>query len=274
MRKMKDYWLLSGNEFPTLPVTPMNVRRWFPSQQLLSALAVNLVFIGFARAQDTITQRDGKVQQTKILGTTPSGVQIQLGASGSISIPFASIASVKMAAPADFAAAVAAYEARDYPKALTSTKAVVAKYKGLPVDWAQQATGMIGDIYVALSQFPEAEAAYKDFQKTYPTGGSVQAVIGLARIALSKKDLATAKQKIEPILTQALKEKAAPKSFASAYSQAFFVSGQIKEAEGDFRGAMEDYLRTVTLFPGDRLAVSAAQERADAVRKEHGAAVP
>ena len=45
--------------------------------------------------------------------------------------------------------------------------------------------------------------------------------------------------------------------------------GEIKENEGNLPGALEDYLRTVTLFYYDRVAVAAAQERADALRAAH-----
>ena len=38
---------------------------------------------------------------------------------------------------------------------------------------------------------------------------------------------------------------------------------------GNFSEALEDYLRTVTLFYHDPAAVSVAQERADALRKDH-----
>ncbi|MEA3189379.1 MAG: hypothetical protein QOD99_3209 [Chthoniobacter sp.] len=232
-----------------------------------------VVMSGTAPAQETITTRDGKTQEAKILSVSPAGVKIQMAA-GSMSIPLANIASVKMAPPPEFAAGMTAYEAHDFQKALSNIKSVVDKYKGLPADWAQQASGMLGDIYVALNKLPEAEAAYSESQKLNPGGGSVQAEIGLARIAVSKKDLAGAKQKIAPIVAKALQEKSVPKNLAAAYSQAFYVSGQVKEASGDFTGALEDYLRTVTLFPADRLAVNAAQERADAMRKEHGVAVP
>ncbi len=249
----------------------MNLRRWFPLQQLLFAAALFCGFVAFA--QDTITTRDGKTTQTKILGVTGSSVQVQVGG-GSIGVPLASVVSVTMAAPSDFAAGVTAYEGKDYPKALASLKNVTDKYKGLPVDWAQQSTVMLGDIYVAMNRFADAEAAYRDYQKYYPGAGSTQADVGMARIAISKKDYATAKQKLEPILAQALKEKAVAKNIGPVYSNAFYLSGQIKEAGGDYTGALEDYLRTVTLFYHDRVAVNAAQERADAVRKEHGVAVP
>ena len=67
---------------------------------------------------------------------------------------------------------------------------------------------MLGDLYVALNEVPKAEVAYKEFQRLYPGGGSLQADVGMARIAASKKDFATARQKLEPItVAQALKEK-------------------------------------------------------------------
>jgi hypothetical protein len=43
--------------------------------------------------------------------------------------------------------------------------------------------------------------------------------------------------------------------------------GQVKESEGDLAAALEDYLKTVTLFYYDRTAVASAQEKADALRK-------
>jgi hypothetical protein len=39
-------------------------------------------------------------------------------------------------------------------------------------------------------------------------------------------------------------------------------------------GALEDYLRTVTIFHHDPASVAAAQERADALRKDRNVVVP
>jgi hypothetical protein len=74
-----------------------------------------------------------------------------------------------------------------------------------------------------------------------------------------------------------LSEKTIPPAKALAYSQAFLVSGQLKEEEGNLQGALEDYLRTVTLFYHDPSAVTAAQQKADALRsrdKDHPVTVP
>lgn len=256
----------------------MKLRRCFPPRQLLSLLPACLLFhladLPALHAQtETITTKDGKTSTVKILGVTGSSVQVQVGA-GSIGIPISSIAQVAMPAPPEIARAAAAFAAKDYPAALTATKAVLEKYRGLPADWARQAAAMLGDIYVAMNDFGRAEAAYRDFQKLYPGAGSVQADVGLARIAVSKKDYAAARAKLEPLTAQALKLKDVPPALGPAYSQAFLVSGELKEAAGDATGALEDYARTIAIFYHDRLAVATAQERADALRKEQGVTVP
>ena len=256
----------------------MKLRRCFPCRQLLFLPLLSLFFTLFAPSflqgqSETITTKDGKTSPVKIIGVLGSSVQVQVGA-GSVGVPISSIAQMTMPAPPESVNASTAFAAKDFPKALAATKTVLEKYKGLPVDWAQHAASMLGDIYVAMNDFARAETAYRDFQKIYPGAGSAQAEIGLARIAASKKDYATARQKLEPVLTQALKLKDIPPALGPAYSQAFLISGQIKEAAGDAPGALEDYLRTVTIFHHDRLAVTAAQERADALRKKQGISVP
>lgn len=218
--------------------------------------------------------KDGRTQDVKIVGVTPTSVQVQIGA-GSVGIPLATIAQVIMPAPADFAAAVKAYDEKNYPKALVNAKAIADKYKGLPAEWAQQATALVGDIYAAMNDIPKAEAAYKEYQRFYPGAGSAQTDLGLAKLAMLKKDFATAKARLEPIGAAALKDKSPSRATAAIYGQAFHLLGQLSEAQGDQPAALENYLRTVAVFNQDRIAASSAQEKADALRKQNpGLAVP
>lgn len=251
----------------------MKLRRCFPFHQLLFLLATSLLFHRAATAQEKIVKTDGTTQDVRITGVSDSAVMVQVSG-GTIGVPLSTISKVIMPAPADYAEAMTALEAKDYGKALAAAKAVASKFKGLPTDWARQATAMIGDLYVVLNDLPKAEAAYQDFQKTYPGQGSTQTDVGLARIAFSKKNYDAAKQKLEPIKKQALALKGVPPDGAPAYGKAFCLLGQIEEAQGDYSNALQDYLRTVTLFHGDRTAVAAAQEKADALRKEHHVTVP
>ena len=258
----------------------MKLRSSFSSHQLVFVLSLSLLLAAVATAQDKITTKDGRIQDVKILGVSGANVQaeMKMGAgTGMMGIPLANIApnGISMAPPAPVIAAVAAYNAKDYAKAVGLLKPVVDKFKGLPVVWAQQATGLLGDVYVALNKLPEAEAAYNDFQKIYGGQGSAQTDVGLARVAFSKKDYAAAKAKLEPIRDRALAEKFPAAGMAQAYSQTFYLLGQINEAEQQYADALENYLRTVTLFFHDQTSASAAKVRADALRQEHtGITVP
>ena len=250
----------------------MKLRRCFASHQLLFLIVCCLSVAAPLYSQETITTRDGKTQAAKIVGSNGTTVQLQVAA-GMVGIPLSSITQVVMAPPPEYTLAVAAYEGKDYAKALSSMAQVAGKYKGLPTEWAQQAALRLGDIYVAQNDLAKAEAAYRDFQKFYPGLGAVQVDVCMARVAFSKKDYAAAKQKLEPLAETALKDKSVPKADGASYSQVFYLLGGIKEAEGDFPGALQDYLRTVTLFNQDHPAVSSAQEKADALRKAHSGLV-
>jgi tetratricopeptide (TPR) repeat protein len=253
----------------------MKLRRCFVPRQLLFLLAAGLLTSGArpALGQETITLRGSQPQQVRILGVTSSGIKIQMGQAEMVE-PFSNVTQVSMNPPPEFAAAQAAYEKNDLDTALANAQAVVQGYRGLPTDWAREAMLMLGDIDVAKGQLPPAEAEYRDFQRAYPAAGAADVNVGLARIDVSKKDYAAAQAKIDPILAVALKQRNLPQAAAALIGRAYFVSGEIKEASGDLPGALEDYLRTVSVFPADRVAAASAQERADALRKDHGTAVP
>jgi tetratricopeptide (TPR) repeat protein len=225
---------------------------------------------GAARGQDVLILTDGKQTAGKIMGASPAGVQIQIAVGGGVTTltqPMATIKEARMAVvPPEFTQAQKALEAKNYDAALTALK-VVEKYKGLPADWAQQATAMVGDVYIEKGEVPKAEAAFAEFQKLYP--GSTQAELGLAKLAIAKKDFATAKGKLEPVVGKAAEDKSVNQRSGFSYSQAHLLMGQVKEAEGDLKGALESYLKTVTLFYYDRAAVAQAQQKADALRQAH-----
>ena len=254
----------------------MKLRVPLTIQQLLFAIGVALALVASVRAQDVIITADNQQRTVKIIGVSPSGQTLDFFVGqGQLGLPLSSVKEVRMAPPAEYNQAVTAYQAKDFARSLNLIKDVAGKFKGMPSPWAQQATAMLGELYIATNDIPKAEAAYADFKRLYPNGGSMQSEIGLSRLAVAKQDYDTAKQKLAPIIDAALKEKSVTSPNAAAYSEAFLVSGQVKEAAGDFPGALEDYLRTVTLFYQDRVAVSSAQERADALRSTHpGLTVP
>ena len=251
----------------------MKLSRRFLPLQLLFLCAALLLTCSLAHAQDRIVTKDGRVQSVKVVGANISTVQVQVGPNV-LPIPMANVSQIVMAVPAEYSAGIEAYKNKDYVKAIVSIRGVSEKFKGLPLDWARNAASVLGDIYLAINDVAKAEAAYKEFQRIYPGAGGVATEVGMARIAVAKGDFDSAKKAIEPIAETALQEKNPSRELTSAYGQAFFVLGQIKEKEGDLAAALENYLRSTTLFATDPVSASAAQEKADALRKANKITVP
>jgi tetratricopeptide (TPR) repeat protein len=251
----------------------MKLRFWFKRYQLLFASILALTGTLPAAAQDRLILKDGRSQDVKIVGMAGNAVQIQVGA-GTTAVPLTQVSEVQMNPPAEFKAAMDAYQKKDFKAALATLGPLVNKYRGLPTQWARQATATAGDIYVALNDFEKAEAAYSEFVRLYPGQGAGQSAVGLARIAVAKKDYAKALGSLEPLMTEALSKKEFTPGDAVAYSHAFALSGQIKEAQGDLAGALEDYCRTIAVFPADQAVVADAKQRADALRKKSTVVVP
>jgi hypothetical protein len=248
----------------------------FPSylQQLLFAGGCALLLASGAAAQDVIIDAQGQARQVKVVGLSANGQTLEfLVGQGKLGLPLSQIKEVRLAAnPPEVAQAYQAYLAKDYAKAQVLMRGVMDKFRGIPALWAQQVSGMMVDIDLAQKDMAKAEADYAAFLKAYPASG-LQADVLAARMAVAKSNMDVAKAKLAPITDAALKEKSLAGTNAIAYSQAFLASGQVKEAEGNFNGALEDYLRTVTIFYHDRAAAAVAQERADALRKQHKDAV-
>jgi len=242
-----------------------------------SAYFQQLLIIGgslFLLASHALAQIDadivvkGEGMRVKVVGVSGTALVVRTE-NGDRPIPLADVTRVTMAAPAELAQGQQAFQAKDYAKALGFVKGVADRFRGLPTPWAQQAAAMLVEVHLALGDTGRAEVEYGNFTKAYPTGGSTAGEVIGARIAIAKKNLPLAKQKLTPITEAALKDKTLGGANALAYSQAFLASGQLKEAESNFGGALEDYLRSVTIFYHDRAAAAQAQERADALRSQH-----
>ena len=236
------------------------------------ALSVVMAASTILHAQDLVVQKDNQRREGLITGVTDGKVKIKIGPAET-TIAMAQIASVTKAAPKAFDDGLAAWQKGDANQALTLLKPLVDTYGGLPTPWAERSSALLGDIYLALNQLPNAEAAFAAFQKAYPEATS-QADIGLARLAVEKKDFATAKAKLEPVVAEASKVSVAPAGKNAAYGQAYYLMGVILESEGNYPEALRDYLTAVTLFSEDQAVVAQAQQRADILIKEKKVIVP
>ncbi len=223
-------------------------------------------------AQDFIVQKDGQRREGEILGVINGKLKIKVGPAET-SIAMDQIASVTKDPPKAYEDAIKAWQEGNANQTLSFLKPVVEAFRGLPTEWAERAAAMLGDVYLSLGQLPGAESAFAEFTKSYPNATSLSD-IGLARLAVSKKDFATAKARLLPIVSEADKVMAAPAGKSAAYGQAFYLMGMVHESEGAYPEALRDYLSAVTLFHDDRAVVAKAQDRADVLVKEKQVIVP
>ena len=252
---------------------------FFPLSSVLSAprLALGLgiwMLASTVSAQDRLVFKDNHVQEGKVTGMTGNSVLVTLttasGAPGQMGFDLGLLSRVEAAPPVTFQAGRAAYAAGDWDKALSIIKPITEQFRGLPTDWARQAFAMLGDIYIDKNDVPHAEIAYNDYRKLYPGGNFVRFNIGQARIALARANDAAARQQLDPIIAAALKNPTeASRADGAAYGQAFYLLGQLQEKQGQPAAALEDYLRTVTLFYQDAGTAARAQQHADALRAAH-----
>jgi tetratricopeptide (TPR) repeat protein len=167
---------------------------------------------------------------------------------------------------------MALWQKGDAAKTLPILVPLVENFNGLPTKWAERASALLGEVYLAASQTDKAEAAFASFQKLYPAAGS-SADVGLARLAIAKKDFEGARVKLVPIVEKAKATKFPDSGTSAVYGQALFLLGQVQEASAENAEALENYLLAVTLFHEDEAVVAKATERANAL-KEKSVIVP
>jgi len=218
------------------------------------------------RAQDVVVQKDGGRREGQILGVKADSIRIKIGPAET-GIPMANVASVTMAAPKAFADALALWQKGDATKALSVLAPLAQNFKGLPTIWAQRASALLGEVYLAASQTDKAEAAFADFQKLYPDAGS-SVDVGLAELAIAKKDYGGARAKLDPIVAKAKAIKLPDSDTSAVYGQALYLLGQVQESSAENAEALENYLLAVTLFHEDQAVVAKATERANALKEK------
>jgi len=242
-----------------------------PRIVLIAALAVAST-LASSLAQDVVVQKNNQSREGQITGFANGSIKIKIGPVET-SIPMDQVASVKKAPPKAYDDALAAWQKGSAPQTLATLKPLVETYRGLPTPWAERASALLGDVYLSLDQLPNAESAFAAFQKAYPNSASLSDV-GLARLAISKKDYAAAKAKLAPIVAESETVIQADPSKNATYGQACYLMGMINEAEGNFPDALKNYLSAVTVFSEDKAIASKAQERADILIKEKQVIVP
>jgi tetratricopeptide (TPR) repeat protein len=233
---------------------------------ILSALALPAI------SADVLVLKNGQRREGEVVGVSGTNVAIKVGPAQS-TIPLAEIASAEIAAPAAFDNASKFMAEGNAARALVEIRPVVEKYRGLPVAWVPQAFAIQGDALVQLNQLDEAEKVFAAFAATYPESTALAAV-ATARLDVAKGNFDSAREKLAPVVDEASGILLAEPAKSANYGRAFLLMGQVREASGDYSAALQDYLRTVTVFYADASAVAEAQRRADALVAEKNVIAP
>jgi len=275
------------NSFPLRPKTmAITLRFPLPALQLLSAFILGSCVISvpraaFSQAQapaapgndyvilkpPTGTTQSQQLFNVLIVGVNGTKVVIR-NTQGEISYALGNITEVRKSPPAEFTQGQRLIESGEMDKALPLIKSVADRFKGLPTTWASEANAMLGNIYISLGQLAEAEAAFSELEKTYPTSASSASRIGKARLAVERGKFDEARSVAEPLVADALTKKTVTRAESQLFGQAYFVLGKIAESEGKNPEAMEHYCRTVAIFYQERAVVKEAQKRIDELRQK------
>ena len=238
------------------------------AHRLFLVLAAVAAVTGTASSQDVVIMKTGLTREGKITGLSGGNVRLQIQAGSSTGIPLAEIREVRMAAPKEFDAAASRLAAGDAAGAVGALQKINDTYAGLPAPWARQAAALLGDAKLASGDLEGATAAYDKLTQTYPEATAL-ANLGRARLAVEAGQFDQAALLLEPLLAASAQTAFPLPSDAAPLCQAHFLHGRVREAAGDYQGALASYLKASALFPFDPPAAAAAGQRADTLRAEH-----
>ncbi len=226
---------------------------------------------------DSLTLNNGQRREGQIMGVTGGNVQLQITAAGAgkvqSSVPLKDVKSASMTPPPAFDQAAADMAKGAAKDAATKLQPLVDSYLGLPASWVKTAAILLVDAQIESENQEGAEKTLVDFEKAYPESGNLTPLLK-AKLAISRNNFVGAKPLLLPIVQQAEQTKLASAEQSVTFGQAFYLMGQIREAEGNYPEALQDYIRTSAIFFEDSATAAKAQERADRLREERNVTVP
>lgn len=239
-----------------------------PRSLLLATLAVGWALTIPVAAQDAVVMKSGLTREGRVTGVSGGNVRLQVDGGASTGIPLADVREIRMAAPAEFDAAVQRLASGDAKGAVADLQKINEAYAGLPAPWAQRAAALLGDAKLAAGDKEGAATAYANLSKTYPQATAL-AGLGRARLAVEAGQYDEAASLLEPVLEASDKTAMPSTAEGPALSQGHYLMGRTKEGAGEHQAALVHYLKSSALFPFDKNAAADAQKRADALRAEH-----
>lgn len=228
--------------------------------------AVSALVLAASAQADVIVQKDGQRREGEITSVQGGNIRLKVGPAET-AVPLTNVASVSKDAPKAFNDALKVWETGEPKAAVAALKPFVDRFIGLPTPWAARAAALLGDAYLAAGDIPSAEASFAAFQRNYPDDVQL-ATVGLAGLAVAKKDFSSARDKLAPIVDIAYKTTIAPSGDSATFGKALFLMAQVNEAAGENQEALRNYILASTVFREDEAIAAKSGERAKALEAE------
>jgi len=243
-----------------------------PRPLLTAACLLSIALTTLSHAQDQIVLENGNQQSGTIVGIRNENLLFKSGPVET-TIPLSSIKSVTKAPPSAYEASLAAWAEGNAQAALDQLRPLVTNFEGLPTQWAQRATALLGEIQLSQGQIDQAEKTLESFQESYPDATQLAAA-SLARVAVEKGDLEKARENVAPLIEKSTETLYIEPVDAPSFAQAHYVMGRVLESEGNHPEALENYITAYAIYHHDPSIARLAAERAKNLEADKSVVVP
>lgn len=229
----------------------------------LSAAAVVVLLTGSSTKADIISSTSGDYTG-QVVRANATDVVIKQG-QNEFTIPKATIKKLEVAKPAELDAAREALKTGKGLQAVTTLKALVEKYAGLPTDWAVDAMAMLCDAQMAVKDYVSAKRVLDDAVRLYPGETARRLEVKADHLLALQGNQAKAIENLKAFLAVMTKRELLTDQDEYAVAEAYVILGDCLVANNALEDALDSYLKVVTLFDLDDDRTTEAQCKAGKV---------
>lgn len=213
-----------------------------------------LLLAAAAAAQDLIKTKDQEYRG-KVKSANSQNVTIELPGQGTIAVPRAMIAQIKVEPPASVLRGIEAYEKGNYREAQAALAPVLSQYAGLDTPWAAKGIDYYARCCLLAGDFARAEKGFTAFLAAYDDDHplAMDAEIGLAETEVARQHIDKALPKFQELAAEFEKQLKPPKEQVPFASATFLGLGKCLEAKNDLAGALDAYLKVMALYPAENV---------------------
>jgi len=210
-------------------------------------LTILAVALATTTRADVIATR-GIIHTGQVVKVVGNGVQIKVG-QNEFTAQLADIVRAEVTKPEAVEKSQTAFRAGKLQDALAGYKGLVERYGGLPLPWAEESVVKLGDVQIALKDYPGAKRTFDSFKTLYPKSPYVAVLDGkYAKILVEQNQPDKALPLIQAVIDPLLKKEFLTEEQETGVAEGLILLGDCLIAAGKPDEALDNYLKVVTLF--------------------------